>query len=530
VRRQQPFRALVLLLVGVVSCATASEALEADASWPDTAPSTDAPSPNDRPALDRLAPDSAPTARCPPGLDVEASIFVARCGVSGCHEDRAAAAGLDLRSPGMRTRLADAPSNVCSGRRIVVPGSPETSVLVEKLLASNTCGDRMPLGAPPLTDAEIECVRAWVAATPPPVRPDAGAMDAPVALSPCAASDRDGDGYGTHPSCPGLERDCDDRNGAIHPGATEACNNLDDDCDGRIDEDLGEGSCGVGACRRSVPYCVMGRPMRCEPGMPSRELCNGLDDDCDGAVDEDAPGSSCGVGACARSTRCEGGRTEPCTPGPPQRETCNGLDDDCDGVVDNGFRASVQNTSYSTLVTIHEGCDGTRERMGPNCNAAMHRHCARRGCTTTGFGPVENSGDTAYVTCVVSDALRMVSFDDLSRQHPNCSASTQRTGVNCNSAIHRWCRSQGFASGFGPIEQGPTEAYVACLRAGVATVVETTFPTLAAQHGGCSGGTRVWGPDCNAAIHRFCARRGAASGFGPVEYSGDAVTVVCVSS
>src|SRR5207253_1157287 len=31
--------------------------------------------------------------------------------------------------------------------------------------------------------------------------------------------------------------DCDDENADVHPGAGESCNNLDDDCDGEIDED-----------------------------------------------------------------------------------------------------------------------------------------------------------------------------------------------------------------------------------------------------------------------------------------------------
>ena len=32
--------------------------------------------------------------------------------------------------------------------------------------------------------------------------------------------------------------DCNDYNKAIHPGAAEACNDVDDDCDGTVDNDL----------------------------------------------------------------------------------------------------------------------------------------------------------------------------------------------------------------------------------------------------------------------------------------------------
>jgi len=43
-------------------------------------------------------------------------------------------------------------------------------------------------------------------------------------------SDDDGDGYKV---CDG---DCDDANPAVHPGAVEVCNGIDDNCDGQVDE------------------------------------------------------------------------------------------------------------------------------------------------------------------------------------------------------------------------------------------------------------------------------------------------------
>jgi hypothetical protein len=70
-------------------------------------------------------------------------------------------------------------------------------------------------------------------------------------------------------------------------GATaEACNGLDDDCDGATDEELGTTTCGKGACLHTVDNCAGGKPVTCDPMQgATAEACNGLDDDCDGNTD-----------------------------------------------------------------------------------------------------------------------------------------------------------------------------------------------------------------------------------------------------
>jgi hypothetical protein len=120
---------------------------------------------------------------------------------------------------------------------------------------------------------------------------------------------------------------------------------MDNDCDGRVDEGNpgGDVPCNTGApgvCSQGLTVCRRGT-LRCQPlSNPTTEACNGLDDDCDGASDEGNPQGgrpcmtgepgACGVGR----TACEAGALV-CRPEvTPTPEVCNRRDDNCDGRVD----------------------------------------------------------------------------------------------------------------------------------------------------------------------------------------------------
>jgi len=142
----------------------------------------------------------------------------------------------------------------------------------------------------------------------------------------------------------------------------EICNYLDDDCDGTTDEGFGNlnqsCSAGDGACRRFGFYvCAAdgsGTVCNAVAGQPSDEICDNVDNDCDGAIDEhpsglwDDKGQPCtdGQGVCQVTgvTACSAdGQTLECSKTAPTPSVsneiglCNGLDDDCDGGIDEDY-------------------------------------------------------------------------------------------------------------------------------------------------------------------------------------------------
>jgi hypothetical protein len=207
--------------------------------------------------------------------------------------------------------------------------------------------------------------------------------------------DQDGDGYG-NPSvsteaCSQPEgyvtdnTDCNDSFENIHPGMTETCNYLDDDCDGAVDELFiyyidsdgdGFGNPDLTVPNNPVRSCY-GQPdgwasndADCDdsdpninPGAP--EVCNGLDDNCDENVDEvqctlyylDADGDTYGdaenateatsqpAGYVANASDCDDTNAGV---NPGVAETCNEVDDDCNGQVDDGL----------TMYTFYYDADG----------------------------------------------------------------------------------------------------------------------------------------------------------------------------
>jgi hypothetical protein len=192
--------------------------------------------------------------------------------------------------------------------------------------------------------------------------------------------DADGDGYGSADSpsdfCllpegyaeEGL--DCDDANPEISPSQPEICDDIDNNCDGQIDEGVEElftvyysdaDGDGYGDPASTQIDCAPpeghvldqtdcnDEEMSVSP--EAAELCDGIDNDCDGSIDEgltdifysDSDGDGYGD-ASVWEEACEASEShvdnsDDCddqdpNASPTTSETCDGSDNDCDGSID----------------------------------------------------------------------------------------------------------------------------------------------------------------------------------------------------
>ncbi len=236
--------------------------------------------------------------------------------------------------------------------------------------------------------------------------------------------DGDGDGYGVSSNsiqgcvAPSnyvlLSGDCDDNAANYYPGASEVCNNVDDDCDASIDEGFDNDGDGFTTCEgdcndnSAIVY----------PG--AMEICNGADEDCDTLLDETFDADGDGVTVC--NGDCDDSNASIY---PGAVEICgNNIDEDCTGGLNNGCplytfymdadgdgfgTASTTMTSYVNTAppgysTLATDCNDTNGTIHPNasevCGNLTDDDCdgfINEGCTTSVVANDNKSNATVVV-------------------------------------------------------------------------------------------------------------------------------------
>ena len=211
--------------------------------------------------------------------------------------------------------------------------------------------------------------------------------------------DDDVDGYcdasiqlvGSPAVCPKGGGDCNDADAAIHPSATEKCNNLDDNCTAGTDEgcdDDKDSYCDAGMTTAGTPtVCPKGggdcndTTSAVNPGIA--EKCNDIDDNCAAGTDEGCDDDTDGFcdanmvlvdipKVCPKSTSqllkdCNDAVGQV---NPSATELCNDVDDNCSAVKDEGCDDDTDGYCDSGMVIVGKPaiCPKTLLPSDRDCN------------------------------------------------------------------------------------------------------------------------------------------------------------------
>ena len=188
--------------------------------------------------------------------------------------------------------------------------------------------------------------------------------------------------------------DCDPLNANVYAGALEACDGLDNDCNGKVDEGFidtdgdgdadctdvdtdGDGDPDTSDCQVFNPAIYHG----------AEEGCDGIDNNCNGQVDEGfADGDKDGLANCVDPDDDNDGDLDDsdCAPNDASmynggQEQCDGIDNNCNGKVDEGY-PNFDGDGEADCIDFDDDNDGDPDIVDCNpVNAEIH-HDAQEIC------------------------------------------------------------------------------------------------------------------------------------------------------
>jgi hypothetical protein len=327
---------------------------------------------------------------CTPNLaSIQSAIFSTQCATAGCHFGKTAAAALDLSRSDVGSLLISQAASSCANQLLVVPGKPDSSLLLLKMNGHVPvgCGEPMPPASAAMSGDRLECVRSWIAGLSVAADADAGAgsIDAAVDAGGCQSC-------GTA-SCLDVSAD---------PQHCGACN---------VSCPTGT-TCGGGTCQ-------------CPTGLA---LCNGACVDlkadtkhCGSCTTTCGAGSTCNAGACVCGTgftSCNGACVEVAT----DPNNCQGCNIKC----------------TSTQLCTPSGCSSTAScgsltKCGTACvdTTASLSNCGGCGIACAGG----QSCQAGTCVCPSGGTLCSGACSDTRTSQLNCGACGRAcpTGTTCSS-------------------------------------------------------------------------------------------------